>query len=95
VTDDPEPRYVVVLDALPADSPPIIRLRHFLRVALRAYRLKAVEVLEGEAAASGDEVAKLRRDVQQLRDRLAERAAFPPAENKDGREAEAAYEDPA
>jgi hypothetical protein len=40
----------VTLEALPSDAPAAIRIRHFLKLARRAYLLKAVEVLGGERA---------------------------------------------
>ena len=39
-------KYRIDLVALPFDSPPSIRLRHFLKQALRAWGLKAVRVEE-------------------------------------------------
>lgn len=51
MTHDPTPRperYVVTLEAMPSDAPAIIRLRAFLKAALRSYRLKAVKIVEGQ-----------------------------------------------
>jgi hypothetical protein len=42
----PRERYRLDLEALPDDVPPIIRLRRFLKAALRSYRLKCVHAVE-------------------------------------------------
>jgi hypothetical protein len=42
----PKPRYVVTLDVLPDAVPGPIRLRTFLKSALRSCRLRAIEVRE-------------------------------------------------
>ena len=39
-------RYVIELEAMSSDIPPTIRLRHFLKNALRAWRLKARRISE-------------------------------------------------
>jgi hypothetical protein len=43
-TDGPD--FLVWLQPLPGDTPGVIRLRHFLKLALRAYRLKCLSVEE-------------------------------------------------
>jgi len=48
-----------------------------LKYALRACRLRAVEVLDGEAAASSDEVRGLRPANEVLAARVAEQAELP------------------
>jgi hypothetical protein len=44
VTRHPPERFLVELTALPDDVPPVVRLRKFLKRALRAYRLRCVRV---------------------------------------------------
>jgi hypothetical protein len=38
-----EPDFLIRLRPLPADTPGVLRLRHALKLLLRAYRLKCVE----------------------------------------------------
>jgi hypothetical protein len=44
-------RYTVVLEALPDSAPPAVRLRHLLKSALRAWRLRCIEVSPAVAEA--------------------------------------------
>jgi hypothetical protein len=37
-------RYRLILEVLPGNTPAVIRLRHFLKLALRAWGLRALEV---------------------------------------------------
>jgi hypothetical protein len=67
-------RYTLTLDALADDAPAAVRLRALLKYALRACRLRAVEVLDGDGAASADEVRRLRQTVEGLARRVAEQA---------------------
>jgi hypothetical protein len=50
----PEPRreFVIRLQAAPSAIPALIRLKRFLKAALRAYGLKAVSAVEVDAGAS-------------------------------------------
>jgi hypothetical protein len=41
----PRERLALTLEALPNDAPPIIRLRRFLRMALRSYGLRCTRVV--------------------------------------------------
>ena len=40
------PRYLILLESTPGDAPPIIRLRHLLKAALRQYGLRCAEAEE-------------------------------------------------
>jgi hypothetical protein len=54
---DDKPTYQVTLQALPSSVPARIRLRRFLKTALRAFALRAVSVRElpaGGAGAAGE-----------------------------------------
>jgi hypothetical protein len=50
----PRPRYTLVLEALPAPVPVGRRLAGLLKVALRAFRLRAIRVAPLPAAAGAD-----------------------------------------
>jgi hypothetical protein len=63
---DNRPTFRVTLSALPAWSvPAVLRLRRFLKAALRAYGLRCIEVIEmtaappaGERDGPGDKVTR-------------------------------------
>jgi hypothetical protein len=59
-------RFTLTIDALAEPTPAPIRLRAVLKALLRHYGFRCVEVREGAAAASGDEVLRLRRRVEEL-----------------------------
>ena len=42
----PRERYALTLESLPDDAPPIIRLRRFLKMALRAYGLRCTSAVQ-------------------------------------------------
>jgi hypothetical protein len=46
----PQPEFEITLRALPSSIPPAIRLRRFLKMAKRCYRLECVELRETKPA---------------------------------------------
>jgi hypothetical protein len=48
------PRYQLILEALPSGIPPIVRLRHLLKLALRVTEFRCVNHVELAAPDSGD-----------------------------------------
>jgi hypothetical protein len=63
------PRFEITLEALPTDdgAPPVVRLRRFLKAALRSFGLRCVECRQVDAAedaASGPPVGRRERAVR-------------------------------
>jgi hypothetical protein len=65
----PHPRYLVTLEALPDENnvPVPIRLRHFLKTALRAYRLRCRRI-EQVADGNGAVVPEIGEDEAAVND---------------------------
>lgn len=60
-----EPIFIVELEAQPSDIPGIVRLRRFLKGALRNYQLSAVSVSVGAAARQAPPEAPPRQPTRQ------------------------------
>jgi hypothetical protein len=56
-------RYTIVLQAMPSDAPAIIRLRRFLKAALRSYRFRCI----GCEALQADVPAQEQNDILEAR----------------------------